>query len=254
MNVLILEDETDTANLLREMIDGHPDFTVVEHLESVVDTVSFLSSENKKIDLMFFDIQLADGFCFEVFKHVDVSAPVIFCTAFDEYPFQAIKNNGIDYILKPFKDEDITQALSKYMKLFGSKSHHSVPILPQMMDEKEPYQQNFLVQYRHETIVKHVDDVAIFSIENDQVYLYSTDGRRYAFFKTLEYVESVCDPTQFFRVNRGMLVNRNAVKGFEPIENRKIALSLFIEVPFQIHVSRLKVSAFKKWLRNGKDQ
>lgn len=248
MNVLILEDEIDTANLLREMIDGHPDFQVVEQLESVVDTVNYLSSDNNKIDLMFFDIQLADGFCFEVFKHVDITVPIIFCTAFDEYPFQAIKNNGIDYILKPFKDEDISQALSKYTKLFGSNNNQNLPNLPYLMGDKEQYQQNFLVQYRHETIVKHVDDVAMFSIENDQVFLYSIEGKRYAFYKTLEYVESVCNPSQFFRINRSMLVNRKAVKGFEPIENRKIALSLSIEIPYEIQVSRLKVSAFKQWL------
>lgn len=249
MNVLIVEDETDTAALLRDMIEQHLDFKVVELLDSVMETVGYLSEPNTHLDLLFLDIQLADGISFEIFKHVDVSVPVIFCTAYDDYPFQAIKNNGIDYILKPFKDEDISQALSKYMKLFGSNNKQDQPTLPLVMGEKELYQQNFLVQYRQETIVKHVEDVALFSIENDQLYLYSTEGKRYAFFKTLEYVESVCNPTQFFRVNRSTLVNRNTVKGFEPIAHRKIALSLSIGVPYEVQVSRLKVSAFKNWLR-----
>ena len=94
MNILIVEDELHTATLLKEIIEQDADFMVVEHLEAVVDTIQYLSKYQKTIDLLFLDIQLADGQSFEIFKHIDVTVPVIFCTAYDEYTLQAIKNNG----------------------------------------------------------------------------------------------------------------------------------------------------------------
>ena len=100
MNVLIVEDESHTALLLQEIIEQDSDFIVVEKLESVVESVQYLSKHQKNLDLLFFDIQLADGHSFEIFKHIDVIVPVIFCTAYDEYAMNAIKNNGIDYVLK----------------------------------------------------------------------------------------------------------------------------------------------------------
>lgn len=104
MNVLIVEDEAHTAALLQEIIEQDGQFMVVKHLESIVDTVDYLSKHQQNLDLLFFDIELADGQSFEIFKHVDITTPVIFCTAYDEFTLQAIKNNGIDYILKPFKE------------------------------------------------------------------------------------------------------------------------------------------------------
>ena len=96
MNVLIVEDESHTAALLKEIIEQDHNFMVIEKLESVEEAVNYLSKYQQNLDLLFFDIQLADGKSFEIFKHIDVVVPVIFCTAYDEYTLQAIKNNGID--------------------------------------------------------------------------------------------------------------------------------------------------------------
>ena len=91
MNVLIVEDEAHTALLLQEIIEQDADFIVIEKLESVVETVQYLSKYQKNLDLLFFDIQLGDGKSFEIFKHIDVTVPIVFCTAYDEYTLQAIK-------------------------------------------------------------------------------------------------------------------------------------------------------------------
>jgi len=248
MNVLIVEDESHTATLLQEIIEQDGDFIVIEKLESVVDAVKYLSKYQRNLDLLFFDIQLADGKSFEIFKHIDVVAPVVFCTAFDEYTLNAIKNNGIDYILKPFKEEEIHTALQKLKKLkatFQSKS--STPV--QFQAEKTPtYQQNFLTQYREKTIIKHVEEVALFTVELETVYLYTFRGEKFPLLKKMEYIESVCDPTQFFRINRQMLINRGAILSFEPYFNRKIILQLNVKLKEDAVVSRLKVAPFKAWL------
>jgi DNA-binding LytR/AlgR family response regulator len=248
MNVLIVEDEAHTASLLQEIIEQDTDFIVTEKLESVVETVQYLSKYQKNLDLLFFDIQLADGKSFEIFKHVDVVVPVVFCTAYDEYTLQAIKNNGIDYILKPFKEEDIHESLHKYKNLIATlQTKNPSPVYFQD-DKKTQYQQSFLTQYREKSVVKNVEEVALFSVEFDTVYLHTFNGEKLPLFKKLEYIEDVCDPDQFFRINRQMLVNRKAILSFEPYFNRKIVLELNIKLEDRAVVSRLKVAPFKEWL------
>ncbi|MEL6863260.1 MAG: LytTR family DNA-binding domain-containing protein [Bacteroidota bacterium] len=248
MNVLIVEDESHTASLLQEIIEQDSDFIVIEKLESVVETVEYLSKYQKNLDLLFFDIQLADGHSFEVFKHVDIIVPIVFCTAYDEHTLQAIKNNGIDYILKPFREEEIQTALQKYKSLIANlQTKNPAPFYFQT-EQKKQYQQNFLTQYREKSIVKSVEEVALFYVALETVYLYTITGEKYPLFKKLEYIESVCDPKQFFRINRQMLINRKAVLSFEPYFNRKIVLQLKIKMEDKAIVSRLKVTAFKEWL------
>ena len=246
MNVLILEDESHTALLLKEVIEQDSDFMVVESLESVIETVQYLNKYQQNLDLLFFDIQLADGHSFEVFRHVDVTVPVVFCTAYDEYTLQAIKNNGIDYVLKPFKEEEIHAALQKYKKLVSNLQPKS-PIHFQI-DKPKQYQQSFLTQYREKSVVVRAEEVALFYVDLETVYLHTFAGQRYPLFKKLEYIESVCDPGQFFRINRQMLVNRQAVTAFEPYFNRKIVLNLKVKLSTKAIVSRLKVTPFKDWL------
>ena len=248
MNVLIVEDEAHTAALLQEVIEQDSGFIVLEKLESVGETVQYLSKYQQNLDLLFFDIQLADGQSFEIFKHIDVVVPIIFCTAYDEYALQAIKSNGIDYILKPFKESEIHEALQRYKKLltnFNTKNRSPIHF---QVEERQQYQKIFLTHFGEKTVIIRVDDIALFSVENEAVYLYTLEGRKYPLFKKLEYIESVCDPGQFFRINRQMLVNQEAVLSFEQYFNRKILIELKVKTKQKPVVSRLKVTPFKEWL------
>jgi DNA-binding LytR/AlgR family response regulator len=248
MNVLIVEDEAHTASLLQEIIEQDTGFIVLEKLESVVETVQYLGRYQKNLDLLFFDIQLADGKSFEIFKHVDVVVPIVFCTAYDEYTLQAIKNNGIDYVLKPFKEEEIHNALHKYKKLITNLQTKDPAPVNFEINQAKQYQKNFLTQFREKSIVKSVEDIALFHVEFETVFFYTFAGDKFPLFKRLEYIESVCDPDQFFRINRQMLVSRKAILSFEPYFNRKIILHLSIKLEDNVIVSRLKVGSFKEWL------
>lgn len=248
MNVLIVEDEAHTAALLQEIIEQDSEFIVVEKLESIVETIHYLSKYQRNLDLLFFDIQLADGQSFEIFRHMDIVVPIIFCTAYDEYALQAIKNNGIDYLLKPFKEADIHEALQKYKKLRANLHPNNPAPIHFQLAETQPYQKVFLTQFKEKTVIKKVEEIALFSVDHDVVYLHTFEGKRYPLFKKLEYIESVCDPNQFFRINRQMLVNLEAVVSFEPYFNRKIVIELSIKTEQTPVVSRLKVTAFKEWL------
>lgn len=248
MNILIVEDEPYTAELLKEVIEKDTDFSVVKLLASIEETVHYLRINASKINLIFLDIELADGHSFEIFKHIDVAIPVIFCTAYDEFALQTIKNNGIDYILKPFKDEAIYQALAKYKKLIRtikSKWIHQLD-LP---NKPSAYQDRFLTQFREQSIVIETNDIALFSIEYEMVFIYTNDGKKYPLYKKMDYFESVCNPQQFYRINRQMLINKKVIKSFEPYPNRKIVLNLTIPFEKEVIVSRLKVSNFKLWLK-----
>ena len=113
MNILVIEDESKTAYLLKEMIENNADYLVVQICQSIKSSVSYLKKNQQKLDLIFMDVQLSDGESFEIFDLIDVKKPVIFCTAFDSYLLKAFKNKGVDYILKPFQQKDVELALNK---------------------------------------------------------------------------------------------------------------------------------------------
>lgn len=250
MNVLIVEDEKFTAELLKELIEKDSDFLVTNILGSIVETVNFLSRHQSKIDLIFLDIQLEDGYCFEIFKHIDVVVPVIFCTAYDEYTLQAIKNNGIEYILKPFQENEIAEALRKFKKFVGHIQNKGISSLI-TPSSSQTFQESFLSQIREKSMVVYTKNIAAFFLENEIVNLFTFDGNKYPLFKNLEYIETACNPQTFFRINRQMIINRNSVISMQPYFNRKVILQLKMQLPEKPIVSRLKVSAFKKWLETG---
>ncbi|MPS65706.1 MAG: DNA-binding response regulator [Chryseobacterium sp.] len=248
MNVLLVEDENYTAQMLQDVIESDKDFIVVKTLDSIVDTVACLAKYSQNIDLIFLDIHLSDGHSFEIFRHIDISIPIIFCTAYDEYALQAIKNNGIDYIMKPFEDQEILASLQKFKQLasrFKKKLNFEIP---GEISKVSAYQGSFLAQQKDKTIVVFAENIAMFAIEQDVVYLYTFDRKRYPVFKNMEYIESISDPRIFFRINRQMLINRNAVITIQPYFNRKVILELKVNPEENAIVSRLKVSLFKEWL------
>ena len=251
MNVLIIEDEQPTAALLREIIEREPTFMVVKIVDSIVDAVAYLARYQQNIDVIFMDIQLADGYSFEIFKNVDICVPVIFCTAYDDYILKAIQNNGIDYILKPFEDEAILKALHKYQKLVDnirSKNGMQFQLQP---TEKMQYQQSFLAQQREKSMVVPTEQIALFSLEIETVYLTTFKNERFPVYKNMDYIESAVDPKLFFRINRQTIVNRNNVQSIEPFFNRKVYLHLHVQPEEKPIVSRLKVAQFKDWLEMG---
>lgn len=250
MNILIIEDELKTAAMLCQLIKLHPEHLVVNVCESIEESVAYLIKNQSKLDLIFMDIQLADGVSFEIFNQIEINIPVIFCTAFDEYSLKAFKNNGIDYILKPFKSEDIEQAFAKVKLLqstFSSSSTNSINFNNLLV--KEPaLQTSFLVHYREKMIPIQVSDIAFVWFEDEIVSIYNFQGEKYTIAKTMEQFESVVSPRQFYRINRQMIVNRQAIKDIEQYFNRKMVVHLSITIPEKAIVSRLKVSPFLEWI------
>lgn len=154
MNVLLIEDELHTARILQDIIETDKDFIVIKTIDSISDAVFYLTKYNQNIDLIFLDIHLSDGHSFEIFRHIDINIPIIFCTAYNEYALQAIKNNGIEYILKPFQDEEILSALQKFKKLAGRFKSKVTFDLPINSNKNSLFQNRFIFLLCKKTILK----------------------------------------------------------------------------------------------------
>lgn len=246
MNVLIIEDENKTATLLKEKIENLDNYLVVNICQGISDSIEYLKKHQEKLDLIFMDIQLSDGESFEIFKLIEVIKPVIFCTAFDEFLLDAFKNNGIDYILKPFQQEDINKAILK-IELIKKNFNSSINFF-NSSQKALTYQKSFIVQQREKMIPLNVENIALIYIENDIVYALASNNSKSALFKTLDEVENLLNPSSYFRINRQMIVNREAITSIEPYFNRRVIVSLNVNNEKKAVVSRLKVTPFKNWL------
>lgn len=250
MNILLIEDELKTSKLLKEIIEEHPEHLVVSVCDSVESSVAYLSKNQNKLDLIFMDVLLADGNSFQIFDKIGIKVPVIFCTAYNEYALKAFKHNGIEYILKPFKEEDIAKAFAKIDQLkkqfFTNKKHYQY--LADQIAGSKTYHTSILVKFRDKMFPVEVADIAFICLENELIGIHTFSNEKHIVFKTIDEIESAIDPKQFFRINRQMIISRIAVAGIETNFNRKVAIKTNINLTEKPIVSRLKVSAFLSWI------
>ena len=253
MNILIVEDEPKTAKLLKELIEAQDAGNkVLSICDSIEASVNYIKTTTVKIELFFMDIMLADGNSFDIFRQIKITAPVVFCTAFDDYILTAFKHNGIDYILKPFQEKDIEVAFAKIKQLKQALavSEEAIGQLSGLV--KQPaLQTSFLTQFRDKIYPVQAREVALVALENEVVYLYTFDNGKHPIFKTIEEVEGVLEAGKFFRINRQMLINREAVVTIEPYFNRKVIVKAKITPAEKPVVSRLKVTAFLEWVKHA---
>jgi DNA-binding LytR/AlgR family response regulator len=248
--VVIVEDETAAAVNLRGMLTALiPDVEVVEVLESVAEAIDFFSKD-VSADVVFMDIHLADGDSFRIFKSVDVTIPIIFTTAYDQYALEAFKVNSIDYLLKPFKEEDLQRALDKLQRLTATERDDNRERVAKMVASSTSDQlQTLLVRYKDKIVPVSMDDVAFFYTFAERVTLTTLDGIAYPVDKTLEALASQLSPDKFFRANRQFIVSRKAVKDIAVWFGSRLALNLVIETPERIIISKARVPEFKRWLQ-----
>jgi DNA-binding LytR/AlgR family response regulator len=247
--VVIVEDETAAAVNLRAMLKNiEPDVDVVEVLESVAEAVDFFSSK-VDADVVFMDIHLADGDSFRIFQSVDIDIPIVFTTAYDEYALQAFKVNSVDYLLKPFKEEDLQRALAKLQRLTAVERDVERERRDKMVAEvQNDGLQTLLVRFKDKIIPVSVDDIAFFYTFSERVTLTTLGGVSYPVEKTLESLGQQLDGERFYRANRQFIVARKAVKDIAVWFGSRLALNLVLETPERIIISKARVPEFKRWL------
>lgn len=249
--VVIIEDETAAAVNLRSMLtDIYPDIKVVALLESVEESVEFFR-QSIDVDVVFMDIHLADGDSFRIFQSVDISVPIIFTTAYDEYALQAFKVNSIDYLLKPFTTEDLRRALDKLQRLTVVEQREVLERRQAVVEShNSEVLQTMLVRYKDKIIPVKISDVAYFYTYAERVTLTTLGGVTYPIDKTLESLVRDLPATDFFRANRQFIVSRDAVKDIVVWFGSRLALNLVVEAPERIVISKARVSEFKQWLQS----
>jgi len=254
MKVIIVEDEALTAEDLAEILLKLPDnIEVVKILTSVTEAITYFKN-NSSPDLIFCDIQLGDGHSFEIFKEIHMDAPVIFCTAYDAYALEAFKNNGIDYILKPFIKKNIKAAIEKYKSLkvrFSNTGIDFTNLLQNIQTRHYPDRKvsALLINWKDKIIPVRINDIALFNIEFKMTQLVTFDHQKYFVNHTLDELEEICGE-DFYRANRQYLINRTSVTEALQYHARKLVLKLKVEDKHEIIISKNRVPEFLSWLRS----
>lgn len=246
MKALIIEDETAAAVNLRAILrEVAPTIDVVATLESVVESIDWLRS-NPQPDLLFADIHLSDGDSFRIFRDVQVTAPVIFTTAYDQYALEAFKVNSIDYLLKPINTDDLRRALDKLHRLTHTERIDYGSRVRTMASGAQT--DTFLVHVRDKIIPLRREQIAFCYTSNEKVTAYDYQGAVYPLDKTLEALQTLLPEADFFRANRQFIIARKAVKEIAVWFGSRLTLHLSVETPERIVISKARVPEFKAWM------
>lgn len=251
MNVLIVEDEKPAAKRLEQLIDQNaPELNILEKLGSIKSVVQWLEN-NDAPDLIFMDIQLSDGLSFEIFEKVKVTSPIIFTTAYDEYALRAFKVNSIDYLLKPIDGDDLKGALDKLSDLTNTQhdNNHSLDKILKMMEMlSNDYKTRFVIKVGEHLKSIQVKDILYFFSREKASYCCVNTGRTYLIDYTLEQLDAMLDPKQYYRINRKYIVGLDSFTDIISYSNSRLRLVLENSEDNDIIVSRDRVADFKQWL------
>lgn len=247
MRVLIVEDEIPAVQHLKLLIERQKqDIEIVEELDSIKSVTAWLL-QNDPPDLAFFDIQLADGLSFEIFDQVNISFPIVFTTAYDEYALKAFEVNSIDYLLKPIREKDLQRALSKY-------EHNSKPTLidheslVQLIGGGKTYKEQFVIKVGDHLRTVRSSEVKIFYSQDRATYLLTDSGKRHILDLTMDGIEEVIDPKLFYRINRKYLIRMDAISDIVAYSNSRLRIHIKGIDADDLVVSRERVTDFKAWL------
>jgi DNA-binding LytR/AlgR family response regulator len=255
MKAVIVEDELLIAKELETKIkEVSADVEIIEIIPSLkVANKWFLNSALP--DLLFMDIQLSDGVSFSLFDKFQITCPVVFTTAYDEYAIKAFKVNGVDYLLKPVENDELKKAIDKCRMIIESKNKYPSGIAEFLqtvtggqVGNTKPFKEKFIVNARHQWMPVNTNDIAVFSKEN-LFYIYTFSGEKHILdFESMDEIEELINPKQFFRANRQCIINIDSIVSVKPLENSKLVLTLKPAIKMEVDISREKAPLFKRWM------
>lgn len=256
MNILIVEDEELAVKKLQKTLQSlGEDIDIVGTTDSIASTVQWLQT-NPAPELILMDIELADGQSFEIFNLTEVKSPVIFTTSYDEYALKAFKVNSVDYLLKPVQKDELESAIAKFKnfrqaftdpKKEDLKISNLVRELQQTLQVKE-YRKRFLVKHVQKLVSVEIQDIAYFYSDDRLSFFKTFDDKKYILDYTIDEVENMVDPGDYFRINRGFLVSVKCIDQINDYFGNRLKLNLKPTIDKEALVSREKVSEFKNWM------
>lgn len=263
MNVLIVEDEKLAVRKLTKLIEETaPEFVIRGVAPSIAATVEWLADNRSngapEPDIIFMDIELADGQSFEIFNRTQIRSTVIFTTSYDEYALQAFKVNSIDYLLKPVQQEDLERSIRKFYDLTRPKEPATAPARHFDLDSllktlhlnthAPEYRKRFLVKQGVKLLSVETTEIAYFYIEDSVSFFKNHQGQKFVVDYKMDELEEFLDPGRFFRVNRALIVTHQAVVQIQPYYNHRLALTLAPALDKETIVSRERANDFKLWM------
>ncbi len=256
MEIFIVEDEELAVKKLQKTLQAiDPDLQVTGTADSIASAVEWLKGHAQP-DLILMDIELADGQSFEIFNLIEVKSPVIFTTSYDEFALKAFKVNSVDYLLKPVQKDELENALSKFRSMkqvYADKKKEDpqfstlVKELQQTLQHKE-YRQRFLVKHLQKMVSIEVDRIAYFFSDDRLSFFKTADDKKYVVDYTIDEIENMLDPNQFFRINRAFLVSIKSIDQIHDYFGNRLKLNLKPIIDKEALVSREKVTPFKEWM------
>lgn len=253
MNVVIVEDEVIAAQILQRLIvEIRSDFKVMNVLQSVEDSIEWFL-ENPAPELVFMDIHLADGSCFEIFEKVEINCPIIFTTSYHEYALEAFEVNGIDYLLKPINRKRLEQAIAKFENLSNKEGNSQLiaGLLATMNKKPNRYKTHFLIPHKDKLIPLAIEDIAYFYSELKIARVACFNSQNYTLSYSLDELMKHLDPEQFFRANRQYIIAHKAIHDISVWFGGKLAVNLRVKTPGRITVSKARTGEFKLWYTKG---
>jgi DNA-binding LytR/AlgR family response regulator len=247
MRAIILEDENRAVNHLKRLIGRvSSQMEIIGTFETVRESINYLQLE-PALDLIFSDVQLADGTSFDIFSTVRVECPIIFTTAYDTYAIDAFNANGVDYLLKPIEEERLSRAIEKARKISSN-----TPLERFLQSGINPgarsYKSRFMVKVGEKIRTIMLEDILAFYSFEKTTYLFTFDGRNYIIDYSIEELESMLDPGRYFRINRKYIVSIEACSQIYSWSNNRLKIDIKGLDDPKIVVARERVREFKKWL------
>lgn len=250
MNVLIVEDELMAQkSLMRVLTQNFPDMNIVGTTTSVNGTVTWLNTPGNHADVIFMDVELSDGVCFEIFRQTEVKAKVIMTTAYDSYALKAFEAGSIDYLLKPVDATALKRAVARcrmsgggvdveaLLKAIGTGSQH-----------QKDFKERFIVRFNDRIIPLEVSNIAYVFSEEKNNYLVTFDNHQYILDSSLDVVMEDLNPEQFFRISRSCIISMKAISSITKQPGGRLRISHVPRSDQEMTVSRSRVDDFLKWI------
>ena len=254
IKVLIVEDEIPAQINLKKLIDKCcSDSRIVMTLTSVSSTVKWLEENPDGADVIFMDVELSDGICFEIFDRVEINSHVIITTAYDNYAINAFKVKSVDYLLKPIVEEELVRAWERCRELIDAKSSTQIERLLDMISkvskpQDKEYKKRFIVKAGEKIVITPVDDIAYCYSEDKSTYAVSRNGSCRLLDYSLDTVQEMLDPRLFYRISRSYIVSINSIENISKHLSTRLRLQLIPHTDAEVVVSRSRTADFLEWL------
>ncbi len=254
-NVLIVEDEIPAQTNLRRIIEKHfDDLRIVGMQSSVMGAVAWLDDPANRPDIIFMDVQLSDGMCFDIFTRTRVRGKVVITTAYDDYAIRAFRVNSVDYLLKPIVPDDLQAAVERCRKALEQEQAPAVPdaeLLRSLLSAPgRDYKKRFVVRVGDKISVVDTGQIAYFYAEDKCTYLVTADGRRLILDTSLDAASEQLDPRLFFRLARNCTASIGAIAGISKHLSNRLKVALEPKPDFEVFVSRSRTADFMNWLED----